>query len=835
MASITKLVNSVDVNSKKFESIVHDLVNNDDVPFDNQEVDNIQNAIIKKVNLRINQGGCNFLFILDRLLPTCSKDTFLKHGLFWISSAMEVLENVHSSMQNLTLACKVLGVLVERCKQIPELHKQISMQYVKQLVNILSSLRPDAKYGAIYYLMAVLLYHYPEVCERFQKQIRKMILLQIDSMQENMVNASARCYLLLSKVTERSFKLPPSKSMYTVLTYSEVLLCNNLHTIMDELFSELVELESVDIWGKLELPDISNKDIVQYYNGQRQRFSNLCTYLSIMLRGYEERNSVLPHDILGLLCRGLAITPLNLKDKVSCKEQMLYIILPKMHISLLTVLDAFINGFAQELIPYGTTILYLFQHTLEWTSTILENQITFSNSKPFRNVRIHTYKCLCSWLMNVGSLSGIEKITNECVISILKDVTPERDCILLSMQQKTQNLSKRTIKRSKRSQCENNPVLNNGESSIKSGCLDADLCREALIVLQNILSSGSILLKQMFYQTVQNVIISLLYNLYLSSTEQNFYKAHTVCRLELFKVLKALQMYPHVTLAFPIQYCLEISQMAALDIDLSIAQEAKFALAELEKIIHPAAPTLRLSRRQESDNEFENEMEKVTNIDKLDKRSRTSLKKVFFEEKECSDSEDAIQSVSKRPKITAIEIIQNETDIQPLEKNDSIDINKSKIDDNLYKEIEEEETKNVLQNKIQHKNQSQLNIDAVANVTIESRMECELVTEEQLLEEQLLEKQLLEKQFLLEKQLLEKQLLEKQLLEEQLLEEQHTEEQNHEQSDIITYTSENKTVNKSPEIDGKEQKFSQDSSEKWENIGPKIINSLNLLQKNEIK
>ncbi|KAL6263681.1 hypothetical protein P5V15_003770 [Pogonomyrmex californicus] len=817
MASITKLVNSVDVNSKEFESIVHDLmVNNDDVPFDNQEIDNIQNAIIKKVNLRINQGGCNFLFILDRLLPTCSKDTFSKHGLFWISSAMEVLENVHSSMQNLTLACKVLGVLVERCKQIPELHKQISMQYVKQLVNILSSLRPDAKSGAVYYLMAVLLYHYPEVCERFQKQIRKMILLQIDSMQENMVNASARCYLLLSKVTERSFKLPPSKSMYTVLTYSEVLLCNNLHTIMDELFSELVELESVDIWDKLELPDISNKDIVQYYNGQRQRFSNLCTYLSIMLRGYEERNSVLPHDILGLLCRGLAITPLNLKNKISCNEQMLYIILPKMHISLFTVLDAFINGFAQELIPYGTTILHLFQHTLEWTSTILENQITFSNSKPFRNVRIHTYKCLCSWLMNVGSLSGIEKITNECVISILKDVTPERDCILLSMQQKTQNLSKRTIKRSKRSQCENNPVLNNGESSTKSGCLDADLCREALIVLQNILSSGSILLKQMFYQTVQNVIISLLYNLYLSSTEQNFYKAHTVCRLELFKVLKALQMYPHVTLAFPIQYCLEISQMAALDIDLSIAQEAKFALAELEKIIHPAAPTLRLSRRQESDNEFENEMEKVTNIDKLDKsndkldRSRTSFE-VFFEEKECSDSEDAIQS--KRPKITAIEIIQNETDIQPLEKNNSIDINKSKVDDNLYKEIEEEETKNVLQNKIQHKNQNQLNIDAVANVTIESRME--LVTEEQLLE----------------KQLLEEQLLEKQLLEEQLLEEQHMEEQNHEQSDIITYTSdENKTVKKSPEIDGKEQKFSQDSSEKWENIGPKIINSLNLLQ-----
>lgn len=92
-------------------------------------------------------------------------------------------------------------------------------------------------------------------------------------------------------------------------------------------------------------------------------------------------------------------------------------------------------------------------------------------------------------------------------------------------------------------------------------------------------------------------MIPLLYNLYLGSAEQNFYKNHNVCRLELFRVLKALQMNPHVALAFPVQYCLEISQMAAYDIDLNIVQEAKLASAELEKIIHPIAPTLQLPRQ----------------------------------------------------------------------------------------------------------------------------------------------------------------------------------------------------------------------------------------------
>ena len=114
--------------------------------------------------------------------------------------------------------------------------------------------------------------------------IKKTVLLQIDSTQENLVNASARCYVLLAIATECSFKSPPSKSIYTATTYNEVLLCSNLHAIMDELFSELVELESVDIWDQLELPSISNKDAVQYYNGQKQRFINLCIYLSSMLR-----------------------------------------------------------------------------------------------------------------------------------------------------------------------------------------------------------------------------------------------------------------------------------------------------------------------------------------------------------------------------------------------------------------------------------------------------------------------------------------------------------------------------------------------------------------------
>lgn len=56
------------------------------------------------------------------------------------------------------------------------------------------------------------------------------------------------------------------------------------------------------------------------------------------------------------------------------------------------------------------------------------------------------------------------------------------------------------MKRFKNSQYENSPILNNAETSIKKVCLDADLCKEALIALQNIFLNGNIMLKQTFYR-----------------------------------------------------------------------------------------------------------------------------------------------------------------------------------------------------------------------------------------------------------------------------------------------------------------------------------------------
>lgn len=81
---------------------------------------------------------------------------------------MQVLESIQSTSQELSISCKVLGSLIIQSKNIPEIQKQVSTQIVKQFINIINNLNSEKKCGPIYYLIAVLLHQYPEVCERFQ-------------------------------------------------------------------------------------------------------------------------------------------------------------------------------------------------------------------------------------------------------------------------------------------------------------------------------------------------------------------------------------------------------------------------------------------------------------------------------------------------------------------------------------------------------------------------------------------------------------------------------------------------------------------------------------------
>ncbi|XP_046419530.1 proline-, glutamic acid- and leucine-rich protein 1-like [Neodiprion fabricii] len=595
MADILNLISTSNQNNDERYKFIQDLlVYKSDVPFDKDEVNAIQNSLLSLINNHLNHAATRHegLKLLLKTLPRCSRDVLLKHAMLWMTKALQSLEAVQNEQLQVTTAAKVVATLAISCKTIPELQKQISMQNVKQIITHANNLPDARRFGAIFYLVAVLLYHYPEPCERLQVTIRKLILPLVDSGQDNLVNAGARCFALLTAATERSFQPIAGKANLTAWTHSQILICNSLHETMDDLFSGVAEIEHIDIGDKLTLPIIPQTDMMLHYLGLERRFNNLCIYLGITLRGCGSKNSVSPSNIFKILSRGLFITPAGLGNENAFRKQILHLILPNLHSSLLHVLDAFVLGFGKELVPYAQTILQLLHQVLTWTKKTTENTRTLGGTRPFKNIRIRVYKSLSTWLMHAGVLSGVENVCEELLSHILKDIVPEKDRVVLSVQ-KTHNMSKRALKRHRESQFDNNMAQTNILHD-SNPLVNADLVDEALVALQNIFLNTGCRMKASFYESSESTLVALLHDCYLETHEETFYKRCATCRLNLVKALKMLQLNPHPLVPPPTQYCLEIFQMAQNDADTNVSHEAKIALAEIEKIAHPAAPTLRL-------------------------------------------------------------------------------------------------------------------------------------------------------------------------------------------------------------------------------------------------
>ena len=107
----------------------------------------------------------------------------------------------------------------------------------------------------------------------------------------------------------------------------------------------------------------------------------------------------------------------------------------------------------------------------------------------------------------------------------------------------------------------------------------------------------------------------MLNDLYLGASESNVYKANADCRLQLLNTLKALQLNSHPLTPPPTQFSIEMFNMALRDQDVRISQEAKSGLTELEKIVHPSAPTLDfpIQPRDKDEDDQDKETNQLTN------------------------------------------------------------------------------------------------------------------------------------------------------------------------------------------------------------------------------
>lgn len=111
-------------------------------------------------------------------------------------------------------------------------------------------------------------------------------------------------------------------------------------------------------------------------------------------------------------------------------------------------------------------------------------------------------------------------------------------------------------------------------------------------------------------------------------------------------------------------------------------------------------------------------------INKLNENGRT--------EEELPKDTDVISSVCEQPTLTSLKCtISSENTIELIETNNSImDVDKSQANENLYEDIQKDETENILQKqcKIHNEEENQQDIDKSIDSTIENEIECELIT-----------------------------------------------------------------------------------------------------------
>lgn len=126
----------------------------------------------------------------------------------------------------------------------------------------------------------------------------------MDENRKELVNSGAKSYCLLVRALERSFhhSSKDNANRSNTENYSakchtlhQMNLCNNLNIIMGELFQELItsakdlsfELPSVNdnkILKLPELPELTSGSLLENYIKLENRFTNICNYLSALLR-----------------------------------------------------------------------------------------------------------------------------------------------------------------------------------------------------------------------------------------------------------------------------------------------------------------------------------------------------------------------------------------------------------------------------------------------------------------------------------------------------------------------------------------------------------------------
>lgn len=507
--------------------------------------------------------------------------------------------------------------------------------------------------------------YYPKGIKTKSSSIKNILVLLIDSQNDEVVYQSGECWFLLHKIHGISDKEHMDNK--TEWKDFQLSLLSNIQYIINRTI--VMPDESVNSpfmpnhFGAFTF--VAVKDPFERASKAFRRIFNLIEYIKIALsKQFVFKKNICVHQILSLIQNGLN-AHVN-QQNVRINHAYLETFFPQMHIKLLELLEIVIKTCHTHLRMDFRLVLNILLEALEKTN---KSMLLESNLKEVLNMRLVVYRVISLWCSTLQEGSHCEIIADTLIKEVFDDILTRSPTTKKSVNAPYMKLSPETL-----------------FSMLKCSLSNEDyrmLSQQAHSCLQQFLLSSGHLIKHQLLKAVHHTLLGICVQMHSQSSKEPDLWDIWDGRLEVYKsftVLLKLRNYGCPTPSEIIWNLLHESRLFNNNIALKQSHSSN-----LETMLHP----------QKADINFKS-------VDNLKKT-------IAFSTNKTENRHDLLQTIkspedqlcnNESPLISAIETIANNKDNQKNPGYDNNSLNKKKPFEVVCKNdskdlIAEDTTKNI--------------------------------------------------------------------------------------------------------------------------------------------
>ncbi|OCT90526.1 hypothetical protein XELAEV_18019141mg [Xenopus laevis] len=542
-------------------------------------------GLLSSCNSRLTSASSRIegLSLLALAVEESPTDVFVQHCVSWLRSLLQIIQS-QDPPRVVSLAVFVLRSLLAHSSALPELSREISTNHIPGLLTSLLGLRRQCLVPALEGIRSCFL-SYPRACGSLRGKLTAFLLSLLDAENQQIQEVACQCYSLLPSLGSGfSQGIKHTENWERQI---QSVICS-LHSVFLQLYqgSETDTARYEGSGTELEFPSVED-DGTHGVLQLARRFTALGQCMRLLLREQFPAPVRVPvSDILSLVCRVVNVSPKNLSWHG--EESLKLLLLPRVHSSILEILEATIIACGPRLLPFSAVICRLFpQLLLSWAAVKGITGIPSGQERPYSSLRCSVYRVLETWVTTCGISSGVLQgpmhHSDILLANLLSDITPPTDAIKMS------TFVQLGAKKQKVSEVGDDDFQSHRK---RDNTANVELCAAALKGLCCVILHCGSVIKEDVHRRLQELSIPLLLRLQQGSDQWLGPYISSDCRKELYRLLLCLTLTPNPKLPAPLHCAIRIFRGGTTEESLQVSRFSTEALAICRILIHPRVPSL---------------------------------------------------------------------------------------------------------------------------------------------------------------------------------------------------------------------------------------------------